>query len=114
MCIRDRVVSDPGSVGTDLLQGGTRFAAFLPRGMTGGIDTNTTNQQMATIIKNMYSAMLARGNLPQYIKGGQPQGRPVQNEFEFGQSILSKVDYFATRRGNFKFTNNGIYNLLDR
>tara|TARA_B100001059_G_scaffold101225_1_gene100964 strand:+ start:14760 stop:17108 length:2349 start_codon:yes stop_codon:yes gene_type:complete len=109
-----QVMSNPGKVGTDLLQGGSQFAAFLPRGMSGGIDTNTTNQQMAETIKNLYSAMKSSGNLPEYIRGGQGQGRPVQSEFEFGQSILSDVDYFATRRGGFQFTNNGIYNLLDR
>ena len=52
--IINRITADPAKVGQQLLGGSTDFSAFMPPSMGGGIDTNTTNQQMAQTIKNMY------------------------------------------------------------
>jgi hypothetical protein len=82
--------------------------------MGGGIDTNTTNQQMAQTIKNMYQAFKQSGTpLPTYTRPGS-FGRGTQqarNEYEFAQAILSGINQYNSR--GYGFTNIGILNLMD-
>ena len=112
--IMNRITADPGKVGQELLGGGTDFSAFMPPSMGGGIDTNTTNQQMAQTIKNMYQAFKQSGTpLPTYTRPGS-FGRGTQqvtNEYEFAQAILSGLSQYNTR--GYGFTNIGILNLMD-
>ena len=109
------IINDPAQVGKDLLNGGQQFAQFMPPSMNGQVDRNTTNREMAETIKNMYNAFKT-GNvqMPPYIVNNRSVGRPVQNEFEFAQSILSQIDYYTTRRGQFALERGGIYALMDK
>ena len=86
------IINDPAQVGKDLLNGGQQFAQFMPPSMNGQVDRNTTNREMAETIKNMYNAFKT-GNvqMPPYIVNNRSVGRPVQNEFEFAQSILARL-----------------------
>ena len=112
--IMNRITADPGKVGQELLGGGTDFSAFMPPSMGGGIDNNTTNQQMAQTIKNMYQAFKQSGTpLPSYTRPGS-FGRGTNqatNEYEFAQAILSGINQYNSR--GYGFTNIGILNLMD-
>ena len=112
--IMNRITADPAKVGQELLGGSTDFSAFMPPSMGGGIDTNTTNQQMAQTIKNMYQAFKQSGTpLPTYTRPGS-FGRGTQqarNEYEFAQAILSGINQYNSR--GYGFTNIGILNLMD-
>ena len=111
--LMNRITSDPAKVGQELIGGGTDFSAFMPPSMGGGIDTNTTNQQMAQTIKNMYQAFVQSGTpLPSYTTPGS-FGRSrtqVTNEREFAKAILSGINQY-NRRG-YGFTNQGILSLF--
>ena len=108
-----RITTDPGKVGQELLSGGRDFSQFMPPSMGGGIDTNTTNQQMAQTIKNMYQAFIQSGTpLPSYPTPGS-FGRSttqVTNEREFAKAILSGINQYNSR--GYGFTNQGILNLF--
>ena len=108
-----RITADPGKVGQELLSGGRDFSQFMPPSMGGGIDTNTTNQQMAQTIKNMYQAFIQSGTpLPSYPQPGT-FGRStvqVQNERDFAKAILSGITQYNSR--GYGFTNQGILNLF--
>tara|TARA_Y100001958_G_C21243293_1_gene572020 strand:- start:1704 stop:4040 length:2337 start_codon:yes stop_codon:yes gene_type:complete len=111
--IISRITTDPGKVGQELLGGGRDFSAFMPPSMGGGIDTNTTNQQMAQTIKNMYQAFIQSGTpLPSYPTPGS-FGRSttqVTNEREFAKAILSGINQYNSR--GYGFTNQGILGLF--
>ena len=111
--IVSRITADPGKVGQELLSGGRDFSQFMPPSMGGGIDTNTTNQQMAQTIKNMYQAFIQSGTpLPSYPTPGS-FGRSttqVTNEREFAKAILSGITQYNSR--GYGFTNQGILNLF--
>jgi hypothetical protein len=111
--IISRITTDPGKVGQELLGGGRDFSQFMPPSMGGGIDTNTTNQQMAQTIKNMYQAFIQSGTpLPSFPTPGT-FGRgttQVTNEREFAKAILSGITQYNSR--GYGFTNNGILNLF--
>ena len=109
------IINDPAQVGKDLLNGGQQFAQFMPPSMNGQVDRNTTNREMAETIKNMYNAFKT-GNvqMPPYFVNNRSVGRPVRNEFEFAQTVLSQIDYYTTQRGKFALERGGIYALMDR